>query len=107
MMSMLPLLTLFAGSEYMTEDFIMEICTRALFLIMLLSAPMLLSALAVGLLISIIQATTQIQEQTLSSVPKMAVTFITLILCGPWCMDMIGTYAKELFMAIAEVGPKP
>lgn len=93
------------AQEYITEEFILEICTRALILIMLLSAPMLLSALAVGLVISVIQATTQIQEQTLSSVPKMAVTFITLILCGPWCMDMIGTYARELFTAIAEVGP--
>jgi flagellar biosynthetic protein FliQ len=93
------------AQEYINDDFILEICTRALILIMLLSAPMLLSALAVGLVISIIQATTQIQEQTLSSVPKMAVTFITLILCGPWCMDMIGTYARELFTAIAEVGP--
>lgn len=93
------------AQEHMTEEFVLEICTRALILIMLLSAPMLLSALSVGLVISIIQATTQIQEQTLSSVPKMAVTFITLIICGPWCMDMIGTYAKELFMAIAEMGP--
>jgi flagellar biosynthetic protein FliQ len=100
---MIPFL-IFA-QEYITDEFILEICTRALILIMLLSAPMLLSALAVGLVISIIQATTQIQEQTLSSVPKMAVTFITLILCGPWCMDMIGTYATELFTAIAEVGP--
>lgn len=90
----------------LSEDFIMEICTRALVLIMLLSAPMLLSALAVGLCISIIQATTQIQEQTLSSVPKMAITFVTMIICGPWCMDMIGTYARELFEAIGQVGPK-
>lgn len=96
---------LFFAQEFMTEEYTLEICTRALFLIMLLSAPMLLSALAVGLMISIIQATTQIQEQTLSSVPKMAVTFITLIICGPWCMDMIGSYARELFTAIAEMGP--
>lgn len=97
---------LFFAQEFMTEEYVMEICTRALFLIMLLSAPMLLSALSVGLVISVIQATTQIQEQTLSSVPKMAITFIALIICGPWCMDMIGTYASELFTAIAEMGPK-
>jgi flagellar biosynthetic protein FliQ len=93
------------AQEFMTEEYTLEICTRALFLIMLLSAPMLLSALCVGLFISVIQATTQIQEQTLSSVPKMAVTFVTLIICGPWCMDMIGSYARELFTAIAEMGP--
>lgn len=93
------------AAEFMTEDYVMEICTRALILIMLLSAPMLLSALAVGLAISVIQATTQIQEQTLSSVPKMAITFVSLIICGPWLLDMIGTYATELFTAIAEMGP--
>lgn len=95
----------FLAAEFMTEEYVMEISTKALVLIMLLSAPMLLSALAVGLVISIIQATTQIQEQTLSSVPKMAVTFISLIICGPWLLDMIGTYATELFLAIAEMGP--
>ena len=77
-------LTLLAQSWF-SEDFIMEISTRGLFLIMLLSAPMLMSALCVGLVISIIQATTQVQEQTLASVPKMAVTFIspTGSLAGP------------------------
>lgn len=95
----------FLAAEFMTEEYVMEISTKALVLIMLLSAPMLLSALAVGLVISIIQATTQIQEQTLSSVPKMAVTFVSLIICGPWLLDMIGTYATELFLAIAEMGP--
>ena len=103
---MIPLLdlTLFAQSWF-SEDFIMEISTRGLFLIMLLSAPMLMSALCVGLVISIIQATTQVQEQTLASVPKMAVTFISLIVCGPWIMDTLSTYATELFQYIALMGP--
>ena len=97
-------LTLLAQSWF-SEDFIMEISTRGLFLIMLLSAPMLMSALCVGLVISIIQATTQVQEQTLASVPKMAVTFISLIVCGPWIMDSLSTYARELFQYIALMGP--
>lgn len=103
MMSLFDI-ALFAQSWF-SEDFIMEISTRGLFLIMLLSAPMLISALAVGLCISIIQATTQIQEQTLSSVPKMAVTFVSLIVCGPWIMDTLSTYAIELFQYIALMGP--
>ena len=93
------------AQSFFTEEFIMEISTRALFLIMLLSAPMLMSALVVGLGISIIQATTQIQEQTLSSVPKMGITFVSLIVCGPWIMDMLSTYARELFQYIALMGP--
>ncbi len=93
------------AQEFFTEELIMEISTRGLFLIMLLSAPMLMSALCVGLVISVIQATTQIQEQTLSSVPKMAVTFLSLIVCGPWIMDSLSTYATELFLMIASMGP--
>jgi len=96
---------LFFAQSFFTEDFIMEISTRGLFLIMLLSAPMLMSALCVGLCISIVQATTQIQEQTLASVPKMGVTFVSLIVCGPWIMDTLSTYARELFQYIALMGP--
>ena len=96
---------LILAQSFFTEDFIMEISTRGLFLIMILSAPMLISALCVGLCISIIQATTQIQEQTLASVPKMAITFVSLIVCGPWIMDMLSTYARELFQFIALMGP--
>lgn len=95
----------FFAQSWFSEDFIMEISTRGLFLIMLLSAPMLMSALCVGLVISIIQATTQVQEQTLASVPKMGVTFLSLIVCGPWIMDTLSTYATELFQYIALMGP--
>lgn len=97
--------TILLAQSFFTEEYIMEISTKGLFLIMLLSAPMLLSALCVGLMISVFQATTQIQEQTLSSVPKMGVTFLSLIVCGPWIMDMLSTYAKELWTMIGSMGP--
>ena len=96
---------LILAQSHFTEEYIMEISTRGLFLIMLLSAPMLISALCVGLVISIIQATTQIQEQTLASVPKMGITFVSLIVCGPWIMDSLSTYASELWRSIALMGP--
>lgn len=102
----MTIISLLIAQSFFTEEFIMEISTRGLFLIMLLSSPMLISALCVGLVISIIQATTQIQEQTLSSVPKMGITFISLIVCGPWIMDSLGTYATELWQYIALMGPK-
>ena len=98
---------LFFAQSHFSEEYIMEISTRGLFLIMLLSAPMLMSALCVGLCISVIQATTQVQEQTLASVPKMGITFVSLIVCGPWIMDTIGTYASELWRSIATMGPTP
>lgn len=84
----------------MNETYILGICTQALYLILLVSAPMLISALVVGLIISIIQATTQIQEQTLSFVPKIVVTFIAAMLAGPWIGSTIGRFAVELFKAI-------
>lgn len=99
------MMNLLFAQSFFDEALIMEVCTRGLFLIMLLSAPMLLSALSVGLVLAIIQATTQVQEQTLASVPKMGITFVSLIVCGPWIMDMLSTYARELWQMIAFMGP--
>jgi len=81
----------------MTEDFVLHITSRALYLTLLLSAPMLISALAVGLVISIIQATTQIQEQTISFVPKIIATFLSVIICATWISSMICQFAVEIF----------
>jgi len=81
----------------MTEDFVLHITSRALYLTLLLSAPMLVSALAVGLVISIIQATTQIQEQTLSFVPKIIATFLSVIVTATWISSMICQFSIEIF----------
>lgn len=81
----------------MTDSDVLALSGRALYLILLLSAPMLIGALVVGLVISIIQATTQIQEQTLSFVPKIVVTFVSVILAGPWVASELSSLMKELF----------
>ena len=81
----------------MTEDFILHITSRALYLTLILSAPMLLSALGVGLVISILQATTQVQEQTLSFVPKIVATFLSVILTATWISSMICQFAMDIF----------
>lgn len=94
------------GEEFFTDEFILEISSKAMYLILLLSAPMLLSALGVGLVISILQATTQIQEQTLSFVPKLLATFLSCLICGTWISGMVGGFATELFGHIADLGPK-
>lgn len=88
----------------MTEAQIMSYCGQALFLILLLSAPMLISALVVGLIISILQATTQVQEQTLSFVPKIVATFLSLILFGPWISSLLGNFTVELIKEIPKIG---
>ncbi len=93
------------AAEIFTDTFVMGLCTRALYLILILSAPMLISALAVGLVISILQATTQVQEQTLGFVPKIVVTFLSMVLCGSWLIGNLGTFIREVFSTIARVGP--
>ena len=94
------------GEEFFTDEFIMQISSKAMYLILLLSAPMLFSALGVGLVISILQATTQIQEQTLSFVPKLLAVFLSCIICGTWISGMVGGYAAEIFGYIQSMGPK-
>lgn len=93
-------------AEFFTDEYIMEISSQAMYLILLLSAPMLLSALGVGLVISIIQATTQIQEQTLSFVPKLLATFLSCIICGTWISSMCGGFATRIFIDIGSIGPR-
>lgn len=94
-----------AASEFFTDEYILEISSQALYLILLLSAPMLMSALAVGLVISVIQATTQVQEQTLSFVPKLMATFLSSLICGPWICGMVANFTSKIFMDIAQMGP--
>jgi flagellar biosynthesis protein FliQ len=67
---------------------------------LLIAAPMFLAALATGLLISILQAATQINEQTLSFVPKLLVMFGTLVMVGPWMITLMTDYIRRLFEAI-------
>lgn len=93
---------MFLGAARIVYDdgFILGICSEALYLILLLSFPMLMSALGVGLVISILQATTQVQEQTLSFVPKIVVTFLSLIICSTWIGGMLGGFAMKIFSYI-------
>lgn len=67
---------------------------------LLISAPMLVVALAVGLVISIIQAVTQIQEQTLSFVPKLVAVAVTFIIALPWIIQIMVRYTSELFRSL-------
>ena len=91
----------------MTVSFLLHICGRTLMLVLLLSAPMLVSALVVGLVISILQATTQVQEQTLSFVPKIIATFLSVIICGTWISGMLSSFAIDVFRYLAKMGPVP
>lgn len=81
----------------MDTAIVIDIAREALWLIIICSAPLLLVSLIVGLVISIFQTVTSIQEQTLTFVPKIISIFITLILCGGWIMDNIVSFLTRLF----------
>jgi flagellar biosynthetic protein FliQ len=84
----------------MTPTTVIEIGRQAVEVSLLLSAPLFIAALATGLLISIFQAATQINESTLSFVPKLIVVFITLIVAGPWMITMMTEYIQRLYGSI-------
>ena len=84
----------------MTPTTVIDLGRQALELTLLVSAPLFIAALVTGLLISIFQAATQINEQTLSFVPKLIATFITLVLAGPWMITMMTDYIRRLFESI-------
>ncbi|MBL7689921.1 MAG: flagellar biosynthesis protein FliQ [Bdellovibrionaceae bacterium] len=85
----------------MTEELVMRLGQDALKTTAMVSAPLLGSALVVGLLVSIFQAITQINEATLTFVPKMIVIALVLILAGPWMIDVITAYTTTLFEGIS------
>jgi flagellar biosynthetic protein FliQ len=87
----------------MNAEAVIRILREGILLIVLVSAPPMLVSLVVGLIISILQATTQIQEQTLSFVPKLLAIFVTLAIMGPWMLRQTVQFASALLEAIAQV----
>ncbi|MBP3620329.1 MAG: flagellar biosynthesis protein FliQ [Lachnospiraceae bacterium] len=76
---------------------VIDITAQAVWLILKCSAPMLLSSMVVGLVISIFQTVTSIQEQTLTFVPKLIVILVVVLICGDWIMNNIITFMEDLF----------
>jgi flagellar biosynthetic protein FliQ len=87
----------------MTPELVMTIGRQAIEMTLIMSGPMLLSALVIGLVISIFQAATQINEQTLSFIPKLVGMFLALILAGPWMLQMMVDYIRRLFESIPQI----
>ena len=81
----------------MTPESVLTIGQQAIELTLMISAPMLLSALVIGLVVSIFQAATQINEMTLSFIPKLLGIFLALIFTGPWMLSMLVDYIRRLF----------
>jgi flagellar biosynthesis protein FliQ len=84
----------------MTPSTVVEIGRVAIEVTLLVATPMLLAALVTGLVVSIFQAATQINEMTLSFLPKLVAMFITLVVAGPWMLTVLTDYMRRLFEAI-------
>jgi len=87
----------------MTPEMVLDIGRDALWVIALLSAPMLLSALAIGLFVGMIQAATQIQEMTLTFIPKLIVLALALLIAGPWMLAVLTDFTTNLIQSIPEL----
>jgi flagellar biosynthesis protein FliQ len=89
-----------------TEDTVIQLATQALLISLKVSMPFLLAGLVVGMVVSVFQAVTQIQEQTLSFIPKIIVTGAVMALAGPWMLNQLLLYTHDLFLSIPKmVGP--
>ena len=87
----------------MTPTTVIEIGRNAMEILLLISAPLFIAALVTGLLVSIFQAATQINEATLSFVPKLLVIFVTLIVAGPWMLTLMTDYMRRLYESIPSI----
>jgi flagellar biosynthetic protein FliQ len=84
----------------MTPETVMALAQHALTVATMLAAPLLIAALVAGLAVGMIQAATQINEMTLSFIPKLLVLVATLFIAGPWMLKLIVSYTRQLFESI-------
>jgi flagellar biosynthetic protein FliQ len=81
----------------MTPESVMTMAHQAMYVALLLAAPLLLVALVVGLVVSLFQAATQINESTLSFIPKLIAVAVTLVIAGPWMLSTLLDYMRHVF----------
>ena len=84
----------------MSPETVVSLARSALETTLLVAAPLLLAALVVGLVVSVFQAATQINEMTLSFIPKLAAVFVTMVIAGPWMLTLLTDYMRRLFTSI-------
>jgi flagellar biosynthetic protein FliQ len=81
----------------MSQEFVISLAQKAIYTLFIVSGPLLIIALVVGLIVSIFQATTQIQEQTLAFIPKIVAVLVALIFFGPWMLTKIVEFTYQIF----------
>ncbi len=87
----------------MNEDMIINLSTSSLKTIALVSSPMLIGALVIGIIVSVFQAITQINEATLTFIPKMVIVTLIIILAGPWMLDTLKGFTVEIFESVGDI----
>ena len=88
----------------MTQEAIIGLGQQAVLMMVMLAGPLLAVSLVVGLVVSVFQAVTQVNEMTLTFVPKIVAIFVVLIVMGPWMMQMLLGYTANTFTSIAQIG---
>ncbi|MDB5803647.1 MAG: flagellar biosynthetic protein FliQ [Betaproteobacteria bacterium] len=86
-----------------TSQSVLTLVQKGMMVTMMVSAPMLIAALLTGLLVSIFQAATQINESTLSFIPKLAAIFAVMLVAGPWMLATLTDYMRELITQIPQI----
>lgn len=81
----------------MTDTFVISVAREAIWTVLIVSAPMLIIGMVIGLVISIIQATTQIHEQTLAFVPKIVAVLVSIVIFGPWMLHTLLYFFQKIF----------
>jgi flagellar biosynthetic protein FliQ len=84
----------------MNQDTVVSLATQAMMLSLKIAGPMLIAGLIIGLLVSIFQAVTSIQEQSLSFIPKVIGVAVLIVVLGPWMLDQLVGYAQNLYLSI-------
>ncbi len=84
----------------LSSEFVLTLAEQGIYTVLLVTGPLLILALAVGLLVSIFQATTQIQEQTLALIPKIVAVLVGLIFFGPWMLTTMVEFTKNILQNI-------
>jgi flagellar biosynthetic protein FliQ len=87
----------------MNQDTVVNLATQAMMLSLKIAGPILLLGLIIGLLVSIFQAVTSIQEQSLSFIPKIVGVAVLIVVLGPWMLDQLVGYAQNLYLSIPQL----
>lgn len=87
----------------MNEEMVMQLASEAMKTTIMVAGPLLLAAMAIGLIVSVLQAVTQINESTLTFIPKMVAVVVVLFVLGPWMVDVLRSYASEVLSSAGDL----